>query len=714
MDDKNRPHEELVEELQRLRIRVAQLEKLEAGHREAEETLLENEELLRILINATPDIVCFKDGQGRWIEANEANLKLFELDGVEYKYKKDSELAQYSDFYRDAFLTCEVSDEKAWQKRVLSRTEEIIPLPDGTIKIYDVIKVPLFHPDGSRKGLVVLGRDITEIKNAEVALRESKRHLEKRNMVLWELAKTRAQGGFDRDDMFRQITQATASIIKSERVSIWLLSDDCSKICCKDLYEHTKNQHDSGMELESEKYPGYFSALKQERMIAADDARNDPRTKEFTESYLIPLGITSMMDTPIWLSGRMLGILCCEHVGKPRTWRMEDKNFAGVMADLISLVIEESEHKKIEKDLRIQKNLLQTIMKSIPDLIVLKDTEFRYQSVNSAFCKFVGKTEEELIGKTDYDVFPYEEASHCRQVDQQALESNMKLVEDQKKIGFDCVKWFQVAKTPIVDSNGVVTGLLCSLRDITNRKQAERELAKKLKELARTNDELEQFAYVTSHDLQEPLRVVTGFVALLVRRYKHKLDSEDERIISAILNGINRMHTLINDLLEYSRVGMKGITFEKVNCCELLDNVRADLGAAIDENKAVVSNDPLPVLVANEVLLRQLFQNLISNALKFRSDEPPRVHIHAEKIDNEWCFYVKDNGIGIDTKYFKRIFVIFKRLHTKTEYPGTGIGLALCKKIVDCHNGRIWLESQKGAGSTFYFTIPIIGEHNYG
>ncbi len=226
-------------------------------------------------------------------------------------------------------------------------------------------------------------------------------------------------------------------------------------------------------------------------------------------------------------------------------------------------------------------------------------------------------------------------------------------------------------------------------------------------ELARSNAELEQFAYVASHDLQEPLRMISGFTQLLERRYKGKLDRSADEFIAYIVDGATRMQRMIEDLLAYSRVGTRGKPFEPTNIEAAFDQAVANLKVIIEENNAFVTHDPLPAIMADPTQIIQLFQNLISNGIKFRREEPPHVHVSARRKENEWVFSVKDNGIGIAPEFFGRLFQLFQRQYTKSEYPGTGIGLAICKRIVERHGGRIWAESEAGRGSTFYFTIPV-------
>ena len=244
------------------------------------------------------------------------------------------------------------------------------------------------------------------------------------------------------------------------------------------------------------------------------------------------------------------------------------------------------------------------------------------------------------------------------------------------------------------------------IHDITERKQIENELNKTLKNLQRSNSELEKFAYVASHDLQEPLRMISSFLQLLQRRYIGQLDSDADEFIEFAVDGAKRMQELIQDLLEYSRVTTKGKEFKEIKMDETLDKVLMDLKMSIDENNVNITQDPLPIVNADDSQMVQLLQNLIGNAIKYRSEENPQIHISAEKEDSYWLFGVKDNGIGIDSKYAERVFTIFQRLHSNEEYDGTGIGLAISKSIVERHGGNIWIESEPDKGSTFYFTIP--------
>ncbi len=276
----------------------------------------------------------------------------------------------------------------------------------------------------------------------------------------------------------------------------------------------------------------------------------------------------------------------------------------------------------------------------------------------------------------------------------------------QRKDGI--IIWSEQRNVPIYDEAGQLIAIEGIARDITSRKQAEEEIKQMAVELTRSNAELEQFAYVASHDLQEPLRAVAGTVQLLQQRYQGKLDARADEFIAHAVDGVTRMQALINDLLAFSRVGTRGQPFKPTDCLASLTAALTNLATPIQESKAVVTHDSLPTVMADPTQMAQLFQNLIGNAIKFRNADRPKIRITVEHQKDEWLFAVRDNGIGIEPQYFERIFGVFQRLHTRRVYPGTGIGLAICKKIVERHKGRIWLESEPGQGSIFYFTIPSV------
>ncbi|MFZ0277033.1 MAG: ATP-binding protein [Candidatus Sulfotelmatobacter sp.] len=262
----------------------------------------------------------------------------------------------------------------------------------------------------------------------------------------------------------------------------------------------------------------------------------------------------------------------------------------------------------------------------------------------------------------------------------------------------------EIMLSPLESPDGVL--VTAAIRDISTRKKAEASLLNKIDELNRSNEELGQFAYIASHDLQEPLRMVASYTQLLSRRYKGKLDAEADEFIAFAVDGANRMQRLIQDLLAFSRVGTKGKDLHDTSSEEALSQALRNLRTAIQESGALVTHDPMPTVLADEMQLTQLFQNLVGNAIKYQNPGVPRIHVAAARNGGgKWVFSVKDNGLGIDSQYFEKIFGMFQRLHKREEFAGTGIGLAICKKIIERHGSSITVESTLGQGSTFSFAL---------
>jgi PAS domain S-box-containing protein len=336
----------------------------------------------------------------------------------------------------------------------------------------------------------------------------------------------------------------------------------------------------------------------------------------------------------------------------------------------------------------------------------------RFIRVNRRLCEILGYPEAELLQLTgrqishpdDLDVINEQRPRlYSGEIDSVRLEKRY-----LKKDG--SVVWVRFTMTVERDAQGRPLYEIGVYDDITAQRDAAAALRAAHEELKRSNAELEQFAYVASHDLQEPLRMVASYTQLLSRRYDSKLDKDAREFMAYIVDGATRMKQLIEDLLAYSRVGIKGADFKPVAASDALRRALFNLRAGIEEAGAAVTHDPLPALPADEVQLAQLLQNLIGNALKFRSASVPRIHVGVLDKEHEWEFEVRDNGIGIEPQYYERIFMVFQRLHNKGEYPGTGIGLAICKKVVERHGGRIRVESRPAQGprqgSSFYFTLP--------
>ncbi|HEY8069993.1 MAG TPA: PAS domain S-box protein [Burkholderiales bacterium] len=332
----------------------------------------------------------------------------------------------------------------------------------------------------------------------------------------------------------------------------------------------------------------------------------------------------------------------------------------------------------------------------------------RFLRVNRRLCEMLGYSEAELLALTgrqishpeDLDVIDQQRPRlHAGEIDALRVEKRY-LRKDRS------VLWVALTMTAERDAAGNALYEIAIYDDIDSRKQAEAELRTAHDELARSNAELEQFAYVASHDLQEPLRMVASYTQLLGKRYGDRLDGDAKEFMAYIVDGAGRMKQLIEDLLAYSRVGTRGREFKHVKLETVVERAKTNLRAALEESGGALTHDPLPEVEGDEMQLLQLLQNLAGNALKFRGEAKPQVHVSALEKQDEFEISVQDNGIGIEPQYFERIFMVFQRLHDKGTYPGTGIGLAICKKVVDRHHGRLWVESAPGQGSRFVFTLP--------
>jgi PAS domain S-box-containing protein len=332
----------------------------------------------------------------------------------------------------------------------------------------------------------------------------------------------------------------------------------------------------------------------------------------------------------------------------------------------------------------------------------------RFLQVNRSLCDILGYSEAELVGRSVKEVSHPDDKDLTDRERARVHEGELDAVRFEKRYlrKDGAPVWVELAVALARDPHGHPQYEIAMFDDITERKNAEAALKEAHEELKRSNSELEQFAYVASHDLQEPLRMVSSYTQLVMKRYGERLDGDAREFMNYVVDGAARMKQLIEDLLAYSRVGTKGKEFKATPVESALRRALTNLRAAIEESGAEVTHDPLPTVSADEVQLAQLFQNLVGNALKFRGPEKTKIRIEAREHPAEWEFAVKDNGIGIEKQYFERIFMLFQRLHTKGDYPGTGIGLAICKKVVERHGGRIWVESEPGKGSSFNFTLP--------
>ena len=340
----------------------------------------------------------------------------------------------------------------------------------------------------------------------------------------------------------------------------------------------------------------------------------------------------------------------------------------------------------------------------------------QFMRVNPGFCQIVRYAESELLQQNWQAITHPDDIEADREYVNSLLSGNIQTFSLEKRLVCkdEAVRWANVTVSAMRDANGTPQYLICAIEDISERKLVQELLQASLdtqtryaQELTRSNAELEQFSYVASHDLQAPLSTIAGYAQLLEKRCHNQLDAQGNKFIRNIVNSCGRMQALIDDLLEYSRVGRSEKPFYVIDCNLVFEDACANLQLAIRQDRASVTRGDLPRVRGDSFQLLQLFQNLIGNAIKYRSSEAPMVRVSASRQGDSWVFSVQDNGIGIAEQYHPRIFQLFQRLHSEKQYSGTGIGLAICQRIVDRHGGRLWVESEPNRGSTFYFSIPI-------
>ncbi|MBN1359419.1 MAG: GAF domain-containing protein [Sedimentisphaerales bacterium] len=428
-----------------------------------------------------------------------------------------------------------------------------------------------------------LTREIVFRKKAEQILKQRTERIIHHQRTLVKLSKYTHK---DLASAIRKTTEEAARTLSVERVGVWFLNDGSDELVCEDLYQQSRDSHEEGQRLEAADCPGYFQAIDSNRIVAVDDARRDPRTRELTKEYLEPAGITSLLDVPIRLHGKTLGVLSHEHVNAAREWSLEEQDFAASIADMISLQIEANERQKAERALA----------------------------------------------------------------------------------------------------------------------KANEHLADIVRELRRSNKELQDFAYVTAHDLKAPLRGIGTLTDWITSDYADKLDEQGRQQLQLLKGRVSRMSELIDSILHYSEIGRTAKRVESVDLNGLLPEIVGQLSPP--ENIQITIDPDLPTLVAEKARLIQLFQNLIGNAIKYMDKPAGRIDVSCVSQDDHWKFGIADNGPGIDRKYFTKIFQMFQTLTRRDELESTGIGLAVVKKIVDLYGGNVWVESTVGEGTTFYFTLP--------
>jgi len=544
--------------------------------------------------------------------------------------------------------------------------------------------------------------------------------LQRQSQALVGLAKRRVTESGELPHVVREITEVATRTLGIGRASVWLYSGQRDALRCVGLHEVDAARHSDGMVLEETAYPAYFAALREERILAAHDAHADPRTAEFSSGYLTPLGIGAMVDAPIRVGGEVVGVVCHEHLGGPRTWTADEQSFTAALADLVALAISSADRRRAETALRRSEEQFRAMIENAADLIMMLDGVCTIGYTSPSITRMLGYGPDELAGTIGFDLVHPDDLPHVLDAFARSVAQPHEAILVEYRFRHADGSWraLETRGTNLLD-HPAVASVVVNSRDVTERNAAAATLVRRTAELERSNGELEQFAYVASHDLQEPLRKIQAFGGRLRARCADSLGPQGLDYLERMEGAAERMQALIGDLLAFSRVTSKARPYAAVHLGDVARAVLADLQVRVETSGGRVELGELPTIEADPTQMRQLLQNLIGNALKFRRPGVAPVVTIAAAVPEGGArgapaaggplveLRVADNGIGFDEKYLDRIFTPFQRLHGRGEYEGTGMGLAICRKIAERHGGSITARSAVNEGTTFVVTLPV-------
>ncbi len=652
------------------------------------------------LIDTLPVPVFFKGRDGRYLGMNRAWESFFGMPHDTYVGKTISEL--YPENPEIAARHTAMDDE-LWANPG-SRSYEIqIVGRDARKKHIIMFKATLGNVGSEPTGMIGTIIDITERKQSE-----------QRQAI--EAAATRLLGEAETlADAIRGIIRVMCEQLGWVCGARWRLDEESRALRCVEIWSVDDPKVAAFLEgnRQSSFIPGERGLIRRALVTGSSVWIEDvTQHRDFLRARLAAqAGLRGALALPLTIGKRVLGAIeFYSRDALPREeWVLQMGTTLG--SQIGQLMI----RRQAEAALRDSETRFRSLTALSSDWYWEQDAQFRFTSMSRGMTDSIGASPEDYLGKTRWDDPSIDVGEEEWRAHRAVLGAHKPFhdFEFGRRNADGKAFYVSVSGEPVFDAEGAFTGYRGVGRDITRRRLAQAELRgahdeleRQAKELARSNEELEQFAYVASHDLQEPLRMISSYTQLLERRYVAKLDKDAKEFMGFIVDGAGRMKQLIEDLLAYSRVGTRGREFRPTEAGAALKKALANLRGALEASGAEVSSDPLPRVVADEPQLAQLLQNLLGNAIKFKGADPPRIGVGAKELDEAWEFSVRDNGIGIDPQYFERIFLMFQRLHSKADYAGTGIGLAICKKIVDRHGGRIWVESTPGQGCTFHFTLP--------
>ena len=598
------------------------------------------------------------------------------------------------------------------------RTEDsVLFSKDGRSIPISLTVTPVSH-EGMIDGAVLLFRDITDKKRAEAQQAENAALLHRVQAGLLELATNANIYRGQRTEAFHVISRVAAQSLMVARTSIWFFTEERSAIRCADLYERPADRHSSGIELPSADFPRYFSEVATEDVIAADQARTDPRTSEFTDSYFVPLGITSILDTPIRSKGKMIGVIWHEHIGPSRQWTSEEKQFAMSVANTVSLVLEAADRCKAEIETERSKTFLNSVIENLPIMVFVKDAEhLRFVRWNKAAEDLTGLTRETVIGKSDHDFFPQDEAAFFTQKDRDVIESRclQDIPEEPLVTVHQGTRILHTRKIPIFNAQGQPEYLLGISEDITERKQGEETLRKAKEAAEAASVAKSQFLANMSHEIRTPMNGVLGMAELLLAT---PLTDKQRHLADSVHRSGTALLSIINSILDFSKVEAGKLELEHLEFAlrETIEEA-VDLFADPAERKGVNLTCFLPEEIPDQAIgdparLRQVLLNLVGNALKFTARGEVTVWLHLLAQDAQTLTLkcaVTDTGIGIHPQAQTGLFTAFSQADGSTtrQFGGTGLGLAIVKQLVQLMGGEVGIASTPGQGSTFWFTVQL-------
>jgi PAS domain S-box-containing protein len=598
------------------------------------------------------------------------------------------------------------------------RTEDgILVRRDGQLLPIYLAVTPVSH-EGMIDGAVLMFRDITDTKRAEAQQAENAALLRRVQAGLLELATNPDIYRGQRTEAFQMISRVATHSLMVARASIWFFTEARAAIRCADLYEQQTDRHSSGIELPAVSFPRYFSELAIEGTIAADEAQTDSRTSEFTDSYLAPLGITSMLDVPIRSEGKMVGIICHEHIGPSRQWKLEEIQFATSVANTVSLVLEAADRRKAEIETERSKNFLNSVIENLPIMVFVKDTEhLRFVRWNKVAEDLTGLTRESVLGKSDHDFFPQDEAVFFTQKDRDVIESRclQDIPEEPIATVHHGTRILHTRKIPIFNAQGQPEYLLGISEDITERKQDEEALRKAKEAAEAASVAKSQFLANMSHEIRTPMNGVLGMAELLLNT---PLTDKQRHLAQSVHRSGTALLTLINSILDFSKVEAGKLELEHLEFAlrETIEEA-VDLFADPAERKGVNLTCFLPEEIPDQAIgdparLRQVLLNLVGNALKFTARGEVTVWLHLLAQDAQTLTLkcaVTDTGIGIHPQAQTGLFTAFSQADGSTtrQFGGTGLGLAIVKQLVQLMGGEVGIASTPGQGSTFWFTVQL-------